>query len=141
MWNLEVARGGVHAIREINDLYIHTNRFKVLDVEEFGVQSSLAREARWSELRPGNFSELRQFLSDERDLVYPVYRNGGHVPDSAITEVTGIFNIRERTISAWSQRSKDSPPELVLPLDFPGMPAAHAHHGGHHDDSARTFFS
>mmetsp|Transcript_93360 Transcript_93360/g.251955 ORF Transcript_93360/g.251955 Transcript_93360/m.251955 type:complete len:206 (-) Transcript_93360:28-645(-) len=125
MWNLEVTTGGVHAVHTVDAPYSHFNEFKLLNVSQFPEASSAHRAARWAELRPSNVLELRAFLSDRTDREWPVWRN--HTAgDDCFTEVTGIFDLHQRTLSVWTSPSHASPPEMELSLDFPGVPPAAA---------------
>ena len=59
---------------------------------------------------------VRNFLGDTKG-VWPVYRN--HIePDDCYTDVTGIFDLNERTMQVWSGNPKETEPMGEWKLDF-----------------------
>lgn len=118
LWNLEVTTGGEKALRRIREPYVHTNQFKVLDVDQFAEPSSDHRQKRWGELKPNDIEGIRAFLSDRKDEQYPVWRNktGG---DDCFTEVTGLFDLERRTLAVWTTPAL-AMPLMELSLDFAG---------------------
>ena len=118
---VEVGTGGganvaTHEIAQ-GEAYFHGNEFVVAPIPpQLPDKSTAARTARWKALQPINsIAGIRGFLSDEHGA-WPVYRN--HIaPDDCYTEVTGVFDLRARTLSVWSNTpSTAGPPEKVFQL-------------------------
>ena len=117
---LEVTIHGGQGQREITMgmSYFHGNLF----IETKGIiqrndPSTSSREKRWKAMQPVLVKKnVRNFLGDTKG-VWPVYRN--HIePDDCYTDVTGIFDLNERTMQVWSGNPKETEPMGEWKLDF-----------------------
>lgn len=112
MMNIEANAGGHYVAHHVTGPDFHVNQFIHTDVPQYSEESSTCRTARWNQLKPNTVPAVRQFLSDQTDPKWKVYRNHT-APDDCYTEITGLFDFKTGKLSIWRGTPADSSPPIA----------------------------
>jgi hypothetical protein len=113
--NIEVAPEA-YAVTEVSGNFSHFNMYKVLLVPQYSNPSTIHRAARANQMAaPRNEKDILMILGDQGDRQYPIYRDG-QPPDSGVTEVSALFNLRQKLVTLWLYNPKTNPALRTLRL-------------------------
>jgi hypothetical protein len=79
--------------------------------------SSNGRHQVMSKASPSTVQDVMDLLSDETDKDYPLYRRGTP-KDEVVTIATGIFDFRQMVWRIYANKSSDSLPIAVFPINI-----------------------
>ncbi|XP_006819492.1 beta-alanyl-dopamine/carcinine hydrolase-like [Saccoglossus kowalevskii] len=107
LYSIEIAHcptGSKVDVQEYTGFDYHVNMYKRIDTLHYVDDSSIHRMRRIDEMpTPSNITDILNIMSDEKDVLYPIFRNG-NPPDSYVTASIGVFDLIKKELYVFKEK-------------------------------------
>ncbi|CAD7938471.1 unnamed protein product [Amoebophrya sp. A120] len=104
-----------HRLQRFQELFVPAEEDEEVDVQDASKKAEDATRS-WTQGASSPAARLLNYLADQTDPVYPVFRENSSDKDPVWTEVTGLFNFEQGTLSLFEHLATnlDRVPDYVF---------------------------